>query len=263
MPHFGDDLYLGPLGSGAPGTGLAPIGGPLDANNPAPMPYGVGPLGRVYAFDIVPAAAAANNICAAQAIAGAANAVINGALAQALFTVPGTGTPATVAVIDYDRALQMASSNAGDTTQTVTITGYDRYLQPLSQVKTLNGTNAVNFTKAFKYVTQVAVSGVMAGNLTVGTRDAFGLPFYISNAGYVAHVGWNNTLARDAGTLTVGDATSPATTATTDVRGLYAPSSAADGVKRLVMLLVLTGAQCGPSATRASAAGVTQNLQTF
>lgn len=258
MPHFGDDLYLGSLGYAQGGAGRS-LGGPLDLNNPAPMPYGVGPLGRIYFQNMVPATLSVTAVCAAQAIAGAGNALINGANAQTI-TVPGLGSaPAAVAVMDFDRTLQMVSTNAGDTTQTVLVTGYDRYLQPLSQIKTLNGATPVNFTKAFKYVTQVAVSAALAGNLSVGNRDVFGLHFYISDAGFIMPK-WNNTLAQDAGTFTAGDATSPATTATTDVRGLYAPSSAADGVKRLVIWMHLIAAQCGPLASRASAAGVDQNL---
>jgi hypothetical protein len=146
--------------------------------------------------------------------------------------------------------------------QTVTVTGYDVYLQPLSQVKTLNGTTPVNFTKAFKYVTRVAVSAVMTGNLSVGTRDVFGLPFYIANAGYILQAKWDNVLAANAGTFTAGDTTAPATN-TTDVRGLFAQAgNAADGTRRLVLALALTGAQCGPLASRASAAGLNQNLYT-
>ena len=249
MPYFGDDLYMG---TAFVGRSFASSGGP------SRMTKGFGPLGRVYVFDVVPAAKAANNICVAQAIAGAGNALINGALAVTGLNLPGGETAG--AVLDHDRTLQMASSNAGDTTQTVTITGYDRYGQKLSQVKTLNGTNAVLFTKAFLIVVQVAVSGVMAGNLTVGTHDGIGLPVKISDAGYVDRVGWNNTLANDAGTLVTADATNPATTATTDVRGLYTPSSAPDGSKRLVMELCLTAAHVGPTATRAGLLGVDQNV---
>jgi hypothetical protein len=84
------------------------------------------------------------------------------------------------------------------------------------------------------------------------------LPFALLDVGYVAHLSWASTLARDTGTATAADTTSPATSSTGDVRGTYAPSSASNGSRRLVMGIHLTGAQCGPSATRASAFGVTQ-----
>jgi len=40
------------------------------------------------------------------------------------------------------------------------------------------------------------------------------------------------------------------------VRGTYAPSSAANGTRRLVIGIALTGAQAGPNATQTAAIGV-------
>lgn len=241
MGQQSDDLFMGTAFIGGPFT--SPTG------NPSRMTKGFGPMGRVYAFDIVPAAAAANNIALAQAIAGAADALINGALAVA-----------GVATMDFDRCVQLVSSNAGDTTQVVTVFGTDRYGQLLSQTVTLNGTAIVKTTKAYKTITRIAVSAVMVGNLTAGTNDDFGSPVLITDRGYFARVGWNNTLAENAATVVLGDATNPATLVTTDVRGLITPSSASDGVKRLVVLFILTAIQVGPNATRLGLAGVNQNL---
>ena len=68
---------------------------------------------------------------------------------------------------------------------------------------------------------------------------------------------WNNTLAKDTGTLTVGDSTTPSAT-TGDVRGTYKPSTgASDGTKRLVYSQVIAGAQVGTGATRAAVLGKT------
>ena len=64
-------------------------------------------------------------------------------------------------------------------------------------------------------------------------------------------------MANDAGTFAAADTTSPATATTNDVRGTYAPSSAADGSRRLVLALGLTGLQAGPNATQTGAVGVT------
>jgi hypothetical protein len=55
-------------------------------------------------------------------------------------------------------------------------------------------------------------------------------------------------------------ATLTATTTTGDVRGTYLPSSAPDGVKRLVMTIALPAIAVGPNATRIGALGVNQNL---
>ena len=49
-----------------------------------------------------------------------------------------------------------------------------------------------------------------------------------------------------------------ATTTTGDVRGTFAPSSAADGIKRAVVTVAVPGIAVGPNATRVGALGVTQ-----
>jgi hypothetical protein len=246
MPQFDDDLFLGP----------ALAGGGSVSFSPTRMDRGVGPLGRIYIFDAgTPATLSATAICAAQAVAGAGNLTINGTLAGA-----GVGSLAgqTVATLVEPRGLQMVSTNAGDTSQTVTVFGVDQYGQSMSQIKTLNGVTAVNFTKCFKIVTRCAVSAATTGNVSVGNRDAFGFPVAVSDIGYITHTGWAAALADDAGTVTVADSTSPATTSTTDVRGFYVPSSAANGSRRLVIGIALTALQCGPNATRVGAFGVTQ-----
>jgi hypothetical protein len=228
MTAFRDDLRLGA------------------AQIPNSFEAGLGPLGRVFIYDIVPVTLDADGICAAQGITGASNALINGALASG-----GTAT------LDVPRALQMVSANAGDTTQTVTIYGTDFYGQAQTEARSLNGTSVVNLTKAFKTVTRVAVSATTAGNITVGTRDAFGLPVRTTNVAYVVSVKWNSTLAQDAGTFAAADVTSPATSTTNDVRGTYIPANAADSSKRLVMCIATPAIAAGPDATTAGAIGVT------
>jgi len=235
MPAFSDDLWLG----NAPGP-------QVDAFSGGKAFRGVGPLGRVYVFDVVPTILDADGVCVAQAIAGAADALINGALA--------TGG---VGVMDVARALQMVSTGAGDTTQTVTVYGTDYWGQAQSEVKTLNGTTPVLFLKAFKTVTRVAVSAVMAGNLSVGSRDAIGLPFRVTNVAYIVSVKWNSTLAQDGGTFVAAVTTDPNTASIGDVRGTYLPANAADGSKRLVMCIALPAIAAGPDATRVGAIGVT------
>jgi phosphate-selective porin len=115
-------------------------------------------------------------------------------------------------------------------------------------------------TKAFKTVISVTNANATAGTngLEVGFNDKFGLPLRVTDAAYVVNVKWNATLAADAGTFVAADTTSPATASTTDVRGCFTPSSAANGTKRLVMLIALPALACGPNATRVGAVGVTQ-----
>lgn len=234
-----DDLWMG----NATGPQTA---GWSNGGNPGVIGRGVGPLGRTYIFDIVPEAKSATAVCAAQAVAGAGNATINGASATA-----------GVAVFDYARTVNVDSTNAGDTTQTVTVTGTDYYGQLQTETIALNGTTAVAGQKAFKSIIQVAVSAALTGNLTVGNEDVFGLPYRVTDAGYLIGVGWAGALARDAGTFAAADTTSPATATTNDVRGTYAPSSAANGSRRLVIAIGLTALQAGPNATQTAAIGVT------
>ena len=61
-----------------------------------------------------------------------------------------------------------------------------------------------------------------------------------------------------AGTAGVAAATATATTSTGDVRGTFTPSSACDGIKRLVVGILLPAIAVGPNATRQGALGVTQ-----
>ena len=234
MPQFSDDLFLGPA--------IGPQAFNQGAGNPSVPDRGVGPLGRVYVFDVVPATAAANNICTSQTVS-TANAVLNGTLVAS-----GVATP------DIPRCLQMAA--AVGNTSNVTVTGTDYYGRTQTETRALNGTTTVNFLKAFKTITQVFVNGAVT-TFTLGTGNTLGLPYRVTNAAYVAHVGWNSALARDAGTFTAADTTSPATASTGDVRGTYLPSSAADGVKRLVMVLALPALAVGPNATTVGAIGVT------
>lgn len=135
-----------------------------------------------------PIALDADGVCAAQAIAGAANASINGALAS--------GGAVT---LDVPRALQMVSSGAGDNTQTVTVTGTDVYRYAMKETFSLNGTTAVTGKKAFKTITQVAVSAAMAGNLSVGTTDILGLPEFLPERGFLISELHNGMPAGGAG----------------------------------------------------------------
>lgn len=211
---------------------------------PGTIGRGVGPLGRVYVWDIVPAAAAANAVCASQAVAGAGNLTINGADA--------TGGVVTFADA---RAVNVDTSNTANTTQTVTVTGTDYWGQAQTEEIALNGTTAVAGQKAFKTVTQVAIDDAVTGTMTVGSEDTFGLPYRVTDAGYLLRVGWAGALADDAGTFVAAD-TAAATATTGDVRGTYTPSSSANGSRRLVIAIGLTALQSGPNATQTAAIGV-------
>lgn len=247
MPQFGDDIYLGPA--------LGPNPEFSSSGNPAPMSQGVGPMGRVYVWDVVPAAPVTNCLATAQAVGAAGNLALTFSLGGVTRVTRPDGSFGYV--LDCPRAVVMVSSGAGDTTQTATISGFDYMGAAMTARITLNGVSPVSTLKAFKSITQIAMSAACAGNVSAGTNSVLGIPVRVTDRGYT-DPSWNNTLARDAGTLVVADQTSPATLTTGDVRGTYLPSSAADGSKRLIMGIMLPALAVGPQATRIGAFGVPQ-----
>jgi len=221
MTHFGDGLRVGKV-----------------AQRPYPQ-FGAA-VSPVYVYDVAPVALDADGIAAAQAVGSATNLTLNGALASS-----GSVT------FDVPRAVQIASSNAGDTTQTATFTGTDAYGIPLVETLTFNGTTGVSGAKAFKTVTQVAISAALTGNATAGSTDIIGLPYRVDSRNYAltAHNGAFVT----TGTLTAAVTTSPATATTGDVRGTYLVPSASDGTKRLTVWIFVKDAD-----TKAGLYGVDQ-----
>jgi hypothetical protein len=243
--QISDDLFLGPA--------FAP--GPMVGDNPSPMERGVGPLGRVFIFDIVPLT------LQAAALAGSQNPASGASFALAA----GTGvTMRTRAdgnfeyVLDVPRNVTLTA--AGANTATYLVSGYDVYGAPMTELLAAPTTGISEGAKAFKTITSITNANATAGTngITAGYGDKFGMPVRVSNPAYVISVKWNSVLGADAGTFVAADATSPATNATGDTRGTYVPSSAADGVKRLVMAIAVPGIACGPQATTVGAFGVTQ-----
>jgi hypothetical protein len=156
-----------------------------------------------------------NGIAEAQAVAGAGNLTLDGALVSG-----------GVATMDVPRGVEIDSSDAGDTTQTAIFTGTDVYGETVTEKLTFNGTTAVPGKKAFKTVTQVAISAALTGNATAGTTDVLGLPFRIDLTGAVH--GYEDGV-QAAVTPVVADTTDPATNATGDVRGTVNFATASDG----------------------------------
>ena len=225
-------------------------------DNPAPMSTGVGPLGRIYVWDTVPQAKGNANIVAA-AITTAANLTLAaGTSVKSVTLTNGT----TGLQLDLPRAVSVTTGAGSPTTVNITVTGYDYYGQAMSEVIATGAvaSTTTNGSKAFYVITNVAASGGSVVTVSVGTADIFGCPVRFIDKSYVVRYGWNNATTDDtSGTLTVA-ATQTATTGTGDVRGTFAPSTAADGIKRAVVTLALPAIAVGPNATRVGALGVTQ-----
>jgi hypothetical protein len=259
-----DGTYITAMGTGTGGTGTYTINqsvtassttmtahGNISFDNPSPMDLGVGPLGRVYVWDIVPQAAVTNNIAASQT-AAAAGAVTLTAGTSVKSVVRTDGV--TVLQLDCPRAVKV---NCSTTARAFTVSGYDYYGQAMSEVITVAvAATAVTGLKAFFQISGVTIAG-SATAVVVGTSDVLGIPVRVFNVAYVASVKSNSTLAQDAGTFVAAD-TATATTATGDVRGTYAPATASNGIVRTVMGILLPAIAVGPNATRVGALGVTQ-----
>ena len=205
MTHFSDGVRVGPF-------------------FPAGLEPGVA-TSPVYVYSITPAALSANGVATAQAVSGAGNLTLNGALVNS----------AGVAVMDFPRAVSIVSTNAGDTTQTATVTGISAYGAPMTEVITFNGTTTVNGKKAFAKVTRVAISAALAGNAAVGTSDVMGLPYRAISRNLVLTA--QNGAFVTTGTFVAADTTSPATSTTGDTRGTFVPPAANDGSRLLTFVM--------------------------
>jgi len=259
-----DGTYITAFVTGTGGTGTYTVNQSVTASsttisahtntildNPSPMDLGIGPLGRIYVWDIIPQAAVTNNIAASQTAAAAGAVTLTAGTSVKSVTTAGG---ATVLQLDLPRAIKV---NCSTTARAFTVSGYDYYGQAMSEVITVaTAGTAVTGKKAFYAITSVTIAG-SATAAVVGTSDVLGLPVRVFNVSYVASVKSNNTLAQDAGTF-VAAATQTATTTTGDVRGTYTPATASDGIVRTTMGILLPAIAVGPNATRVGALGVTQ-----
>ena len=256
----GTGTYTLSASSSATGSITIYASGNAGLNDPSPMEVGVGPLGREYVWDVIPQTLQAANIAASQTPVAAGNLTLTaGTSVKSFVRTDGT----TVLQLDCARAVQLTTvSGTISTSRNLTVSGYDYYGQPMTEVIATGTTSStvanVAGKKAFYQISSIAINGSLPVAITVGTTDVLGFPLRTFDAGYVVRVGWNNTLANDAGTFVVADMTTPATSTTGDVRGTYVPSSATNGIKRLVTVIALSGIATGPNATRTGALGVTQ-----
>jgi hypothetical protein len=264
--NVGTPCYITAFGTGSGGTGTYTVSASQTAasatvvgagnallGDPSPMDVGVGPLGRVFVWDVIPQALSAANIAASQTPAAAGSLTLTaGTSVKSVINAAGS----TVLQLDCPRAVSVTQVTGG-TARAFTVSGYDVYGQAMSEVITSVANATTNGKKAFYQISGITVAGATTTAITVGTTDILGCPVRILDLGYIVHAGYNNTLADNAGTA-VAAITATATTTTGDVRGTFVPASATDGIKRLVMTIALPAIAVGPNATRTGAFGVTQ-----
>lgn len=240
-----DDIFLGPAVAGGGGM-------PGATDGPSPQYQGVGPLGRIYLYDIVPVTLGAALVALGQQLAGAGNLVLTAGAGVTTRQKDGQ----TRLVLDVPRNITLTST-ADFSATTFTITGWDQYGRPMTQTRLGPNNNTVGTLKAFKEILSISSSTALGTNVSAGIGDVFGLPLRVIDAGYIQQVKWAGVLAADAGTFVAAVVTDPNTAALGDVRGTYAPTSASNGARRLVMSIAAPAIASGPNATRVGAFGVT------
>lgn len=264
--NVGTACYVTAFGTGTGGVGTYTVSASQTAasativgagnaylGDPSPMDVGVGPLGRVYVWDVVPQTLVANNIAASQTPAAAGSLTLT---AGTSVTSVVLSNGSTVLQLDCPRAVSVTQVTGG-TARAFTVSGYDYYGQPMTEQITSVANATTPGKKAFYQISGITVAGATTTAVTVGTTDVLGCPVRILDLGYIVHAGYNNTLADNAGTA-VAAVTATATATTGDVRGTFTPNGATDGIKRLVMTIALPAIAVGPNATRTGAYGVTQ-----
>ena len=132
------------------------------------------------------------------------------------------------------------SGVSGGAGGTFTVAGYDIYGYPMTQLVTVAaGANTVNTLKTFKVIVSVTPNFTDAHNYSVGTADIYGFGILATYFGDV-RINWDSAVVTANTGFVTADTTSPATTATGDVRGTYAVQSASDGTRRLIMRVTPT-----------------------
>jgi hypothetical protein len=262
--------FISAFGSGTGGVGTYTLSASATAtsrtvtgtgnaflDNPSPMSLGVGPLGRVYIFDVNPQSSSIGNIANAQTFAAGASVPLAAGINTKLVT---RNNGQTAIQLDCPRGVSVTNGGASNASA-ITFSGYDYYGQPMTEVVTASATPAatVNGKKAFYQITSIIVGAATGTAIDIGTSDVVGLPIRVTDAGYVIHNGYNNAIAPAAGTFVAADQAT-ATSTTGDVRGTYAadPGTPFNGNRRLVMSIAVPAIAAGPNATRTGALGVTQ-----
>jgi len=225
---------------------------------PSPMGGGVGPLGRIYVFDICPAAPSTTALAAAQATTAST--------AMTLSVGSGTGVikttnvaGSTVYQLDTPRTVTITTGGSAITASVFTVSGYDIYGASMTEAISVPVTASTTTTgkKAFKQIVSITPSVTNTNTVSAGISNVYGLPVRVTDVAYIGTVKWAQTLAQDAGTF-VAAVQGNSSTTTGDVRGTYAPSSNANGTYRLVMGILMPAIAVGPNATLVGAIGTTQ-----
>jgi hypothetical protein len=145
-----DGTYITAFGTGTGGLGTYTINQAVTASstamtahgnvafdNPAPMDLGIGPLGRIYVFDVVPQALIANNIATTQTPAAAGSLTLTAGTSVKSVT---TASAVTALALDVPRAVSVTTATAAATTlASVLIAGTGGQISYTSQAGLVTG----------------------------------------------------------------------------------------------------------------------------
>jgi hypothetical protein len=161
-----DGTFITALGTGTGGAGTYTLNQAINIanttaltlhdleafDNPSPMSIGVGPLGRVYVWDVVPQAAVANNIAASQTPAAAGALTLTaGTNVKSVTTTAGTAAFS----LDMPRGVRVTTATAAAAT--------------LSSVVIAGTGGQITFTSQAGLVTgqRLTISGTLGGTGTI------------------------------------------------------------------------------------------------
>ena len=123
------------FGTGAGGTGTYTVNNSITQSSttitlntnsaygdPSLMDLGVGPLGRIYVWDVIPQALVANNIAASQTPAAAGSLTLTaGTSVKSVIRSSGS----TVLQLDVPRAVKVTTGSGSPTARNFTVSGFD------------------------------------------------------------------------------------------------------------------------------------------
>lgn len=131
----------------------------------------------------------------------------------------------------FGRSITLTGSAAG-VTQNITLTGYDYLGQKVVKTIAANGTTAIVFPPIKRFVSLLVAVGEAGETVDVGWNTVLGLPFKTVR---IVHEELAGVLSATLGTLVAPVLTDPATAATLEPRGTYAPNATMDGAKELTI----------------------------
>jgi hypothetical protein len=146
-----DGTYVTAFGTGTGGAGTYTLNqainianttaltlhGNINFDNPSPMSLGVGPLGRIYVWDVIPQALVANNIAASQTPVAAASLTLTAGTSVRSVTTTGG---ATVLQLDLPRAVKVTTGTAtGSALASVATTGTGGQISYTSNASVFTG----------------------------------------------------------------------------------------------------------------------------